>query len=174
MKHLMIDIETLDTAPTAAVVQIGAVLFDRTEPKISQICATVDLETALKHGTVSASTLKFWLEQDRETIKSVYLGWKPDTEAILIHLNEFMSQVDKIWSHATFDIPVLKHFYSQMSLRCELDENFRKCMDIRTLEMFAGDQIEWEPREGKHHNALDDAKWQVKHVIKMLNVMEVG
>jgi hypothetical protein len=47
--------------------------------------------------------------------------------------------------------------------------SFRNDLCFRTLNHFTKSQIEWGNRVGTYHNALDDAKTQMNHFIKILN-----
>lgn len=67
MKHIMIDLETMDNRPTAAIVAIGAVAFDPATGEVDTDCAfyiNIDLQSSLDAGlTVSGSTVNWWLQQ---------------------------------------------------------------------------------------------------------------
>lgn len=79
--HCMLDLETMGSAPTGAIVQIGAVAF--TEVAVFEDGAfrrSVDLGSSMGIGmTVDGSTVDWWLDQEpgprtslllnRETIK---------------------------------------------------------------------------------------------------------
>ena len=59
MKHISIDIETLDTLPTAAITQIGVCSFDKEEIKST---LNIHLDCATQHhGTASKSTID-WIK----------------------------------------------------------------------------------------------------------------
>ena len=70
--HGMIDLETLDTKPSASILTIGAVKFDPTgdelkESTCEKFYVKVDLDSCDKLGlTVSQSTLDWWANQSQE------------------------------------------------------------------------------------------------------------
>lgn len=67
---IMIDLETMDTASTAAIVAIGAVVFDAktgTVEKNSAFYTTVDLQSCIDHGmTVAGRTIEWWLTKSEQ------------------------------------------------------------------------------------------------------------
>lgn len=166
----MIDIETLDSNPTASIVQIGVV-----DETMTGFCRSINIDDALKHGTVSGDTLHWWMRQSDDARYNVFdnqigFGLKSSLEK----LNKFIveNQITHLWSHASFDIPILVNAFRQVGITPEWD--FRNLRDLRTIEHFYGDDIEWEKREGVHHNALDDAEYQMIHLKKMLELSEKG
>ena len=72
--HGMVDIETMGTDPKAAVITIGACIFDPfgadTEDTIStdqRFSTTISFQDNQKHGrTFDADTLAWWLRQSKE------------------------------------------------------------------------------------------------------------
>lgn len=165
INHGMIDIETLDTNPTASIIQIGIVDIDGNYEKW-----TIDLDDSLKHGTISGETLKFWLRQGDKARASISCGgWS--LRGALLDLNSFieLNRVEFLWSHATFDIPILTNAFKQVGLEPAWD--FKKLRDLRTIEHFTGDKITWKAREGVHHDALSDAEYQIEHLKLMLKLM---
>lgn len=73
MLNCMIDLETLSSSPRAAIIQIGATIFDE-ETIFTKHKATIDIEDAMKYGEVSASTLKWWLRQSEAARDSAFYG----------------------------------------------------------------------------------------------------
>lgn len=72
--HIMVDLETLDTKPGAAITAIGATVFDpeRTDRIIrTYFHQRASLEDAVRNGTVSGSTLRFWIDQSPEAQKEI-------------------------------------------------------------------------------------------------------
>lgn len=166
--HLMLDLETLSSSPRAAIIQIGAVVFTEDEIGGPGFKATIKLESAMCHGEVSASTLRWWMQQSDAARKSVISGQDSLTVA-LVNLAAFIQQLPQetlFWSHATFDFPVLISGHLALDLPYPIPHKQQR--DLRTLEMFYGGSIEWDDRGGVHHDALDDAKYQALHAQRML------
>lgn len=170
-KHCMIDLETLGSNPKAPVVQIGMVFFTREGIQV-QSELTVNFDDALKYGEADGSTIKWWLQQDKAAQATLFVNERPIKEVADIVQKLIDAQnANFYWSHATFDFPILVSMFRSLGLKYPLPH--KRCLDLRTLEMLAG-PIEWEKREGVHHNALDDAAYQAKHAIKLLNQINRG
>lgn len=173
MKHIMIDLETLGNHSDAAIIQIGAVVFDL-EQLGESFKATIDIEDAMRHGKVTASTLKWWMQQSEDARQSVMSGTEKLSDA-LERLNEFVKKIGgkkQFWSHATFDFPILSNAFKATGKQNAIQ--FRECRDLRTLESFYGDRIGWYAREGIHHDALADCIFQAMNTQLMLRVANVG
>lgn len=170
-KHCMIDLETLGSNPTAPIVQIGMVFFTREGINV-QSQLTIDFDDALAHGDADGSTIKWWLQQDKAAQQTLFTNQIGLIEAVDIVEKLINAQnANFYWAHATFDFPILQSLFRNLKRKYPLP--FRRCFDLRTLEFLAGN-IPWAERTGVHHNALDDAKYQAEHVIKLLNILDKG
>lgn len=170
-KHCMIDLETLGSNPKAPIIQIGMAFFTR-EGITLQSQISVDFNDALKHGDADGDTIKWWLQQAKEAQSTLFVNTKPIEEVANIFEKLIEAQnANYYWSHATFDFPILLSMFRSMNRKYPLPH--KRTMDLRTLEFLAG-PIEWDKRDGIHHNALDDAVYQAKHAIKLLNNVNKG
>lgn len=170
-KHCMIDLETLGSNPKSPVIQVGLVFFTR-EGIQTQSILTVDFDDALRHGDADGSTIKWWLERPKEAQETLFKNPRPTKEVADIITKLIESQnANYYWAHATFDFPILQSMFRSLDMKYPLP--YKRCYDLRTLEFLAG-PIEWDKREGIYHNALDDATYQAKHAIKLLNKIERG
>jgi DNA polymerase III epsilon subunit-like protein len=169
MKDVMLDLETLGTRHDAMIIQIGACYFDRNTGEIGDIFA-VNINPG-KFGdrfSVDYETIKWWFEQSDDARKLVMkgpsgIGWA------LTELDSFLQEDVYLWSHATFDVPILLNAFKAMELPFKVP--FRNMRDIRTLMDLANHRSSLE-RTGTHHNAIDDAMFQAKYVseaIRKLN-----
>lgn len=114
----MIDIETLDTASTAKVIQIGAVVFEPLEAPgtYHTDVFNVHIDPDQPGRTESASTLAFWESQ----------GGVPQVEG-RIPLEDALKQlggfidghsISDVWSKGpSFDVAILEHAAQQHGLR---------------------------------------------------------
>lgn len=70
---------------------------------------------------------------------------------------------------ASFDLSILKAAYDAVGLKAPW-----KFWDERCYRTIKNDysQIEPDERAGTHHNALDDAKFQALHAIKIRKTLE--
>jgi oligoribonuclease (3'-5' exoribonuclease) len=166
MKDLMIDIETLDTKSTAVITQIGACLFDRQTGEIGDtFLVNLSVGDALMFGlTVNEETISWWRQQLNRSWLNSPIKFKTALAAFLNFCEK--RTIKAVWSHATFDIPILTNAFRVCKL--ELPFHFRDCRDIRTLVDLAGiskDEMKAKTTAEKTHNALDDCIYQVEYCV---------
>lgn len=161
--HAMIDLETLDTVPTAAVLSIGAVKFDPYKPGELPREKTLwkpDIDEQLTRGrTTSESTLEWWAKQDAAIRDMTFTadGRVPVTD-VFTELNRFLVGVDKIWCQGPqFDMVMLEDIYRQYDHHTNWA--FWQIMDSRTLFNIMPKDPRKDIQENLH-SADDDAYWQ--------------
>lgn len=163
--HLMIDLETMDTRPTASILSIGAVVFNPVKGTLgNRLHRTVLLDSCLDLGlTVSGDTIMWWLRQSDEARAAIAKG-NMTLQFVLQDLAFFIAQnpVHRVWSHGTvFDIAVLEHAFR--AAKHKLPWAYNDSRDTRTI--FEAAEVNLNDfREGTAHNALDDAVSQAKAV----------
>lgn len=168
MTHAMIDLETLDTSATAAVLSIGIVKFDPRTGTGDTFYRRLGYEQAALFGTVSQSTLDWWGRQDpavrREAFTADHEIYQSATDLV-----QFMSGVSRVWGNgATFDIPIIENWLQALGHR--IPWKYTAARDCRTIEDLAADigvVRKSFTRRGDHHNALDDAIYQAEYVCGM-------
>lgn len=172
MRDLMVDLETLGTESNAAIISIGAVMFDFEKGLGDTFYRVVNIESSLAHGgAISGSTIRWWMTQSEEA-RNVF---KERTQGIGIVLGEFSAWLSlqassnlidrdniRVWGNgATFDNVILTNAYKQIGEKRPW--SYRGDMCYRTIKnLFPGVEVE---RVGTHHNALDDAIYQANHLI---------
>lgn len=169
MKDLMIDIETLGTSHNAVVTQIGALKFNRETGETDKgICLNVSIDDCLRLGLeVDAGALKFWWEN----VPSFLEGAMPVGKAVQI-LNEYCKGAEAVWSHATFDMPILANMCLKVGQK-KLPFPYRNCRDIRTLVDIPGVKMDKEEKKiQKTHNALEDCVYQVKYCVRCFRALK--
>lgn len=171
MQHLMIDLETLGTDPSAPIVAIGAVFFDpKTGELGAEFSATIDFESACEKRVPSASTIKWWLVQSSDARAKVLRGKSTMFDGLygltcFIESNSHDSKVKPWGNGATFDISMLEDCFKCYDMQAPW--KFWNIRDVRTVvelgEMTAltKELVEFE---GTPHVALDDAKHQARYV----------
>lgn len=174
--HLMIDLETLSTAPTAVVTQLGWCLFDpRAENVQAYGCLYLNPDVQIKNGlTVDWGTIAWWLKQDeasRSLMARPTLGVILPSEALVAVTRLFEARdVDGVWSHgACFDVAIVENLYRRANVRVPWD--FRQVRDTRTLFWLAGPSLIWAKNDQKH-SAEADAVCQaltVQRAIKLID-----
>lgn len=165
--HIMIDLETMGTRPAAPIVSIGAVKFDK-EGLHGDFYTNVDLTDALKHGgVVDGDTFMWWMSQSDEARWALLGPTKYVCEA-LVALFDFLgaggAHIEGVWGNSsTFDNVILRETATRAGI--DLPWPFYKDKCYRTVSrMYPGIMLD---RSGTHHNALDDARTQAKHLIEM-------
>lgn len=170
--HIMLDLETLDTANTAVVLSIGAVAFDPRRPgpvESFYVEMSPDIDDQQTHGrTISGSTVLWWMQQSDaarqlfDTIRQVGIRRARTVDAL--HLfGKFLTQHDSppIWGNgADFDNAILASLYKSYSIEQPWSHRQNRC--YRTVKaLHPGIALS---RSGTHHNALDDAATQARHL----------
>lgn len=178
MNHVMIDIETMGTSSEAAIVAIGAVLFD---PETQQLGATYYAKVLLadavaKGGKIDADTVLWWLKQDDEARKEITGEGRTEIEIALAGLYVFIEDNTdpgalQVWANgASFDLPILTSAFTRLGYK-PAPWKFYQERCFRTLKNLRPD-IKSEPLPGNvKHNALDDAKAQALHAIALLRAI---
>lgn len=156
----MIDIETLGTRYDAQIIQIGACYFNRNTGD-TDVGFSANIDGALQDEfTIDYDTIKWWTEQEDRARALVFENPIPLPEA-LGALYRFLNQPDVLlWSHTTFDIPILMNAFNVVGMPCPVP--FRNMRDLRTLMDLYGEKVSID-RQGVHHHALDDAKYQARY-----------
>lgn len=174
MKDVMIDLETLGVSTNAPIIQIGACYFDRFTGEIGKIFkVNVNLKSAVKSGAViDPDTVCWWLQQSDEARKSILAAPNVDIFNAIEQLNTFLSGCKNIWSHATFDFVIIQETYRRLGIKPSFQ--YKAARDIRTLNDLSKGltQKEDHVRDGVHHDALEDAKFQVKYCVAALKCLK--
>jgi hypothetical protein len=164
--NIMIDLETMSTRSHAAICSIGAVKFEGKEILDTFYC-TIDLRTCKDVGLhVSKETVGWWSKQNKEALRALTKDTIPLDEALTKFEAWFGPKSLPVWGNgAVFDNTILAnaYFYSgrEPPWKCWDDRCYRTVKNL----------FHWIPadeREGVYHNALDDAMFQTKHLIKIL------
>lgn len=164
MNNIMLDIETLGNTVNSAIVQISMVKFDECGNIGESININVDTNEQLGLGAeTTQSTLDWWNKTNPlllQELKTTNLCTVLDAIKII---NKFISFNDKIWCHATFDLPILGNMYRLAKKtppwRYKFNRDIRTLIDLSDLDLA---QYNWDKE--KTHNAYDDCLFQIKYV----------
>lgn len=164
MNHLMVDIETLGSGPRSVITQIGACYFDLNGNVGGTFEANINIQSALDVGLViDGDTIKWWFGQPKEAQTFV-----KNTDTIITVLRRFQNfcvGAEHVWSHATFDMPIIFNAYRECGIKIPF--HYRTPRDIRTLcWLWGGDYEDLKKQFVKEnaHDALSDSIYQVKYV----------
>lgn len=178
-EHVMIDLETLGTEAGCAILSIGAVAFGLAGvgPELHVI---VSRDSCARAGLAEdQDTLAWWMQQSREaqeTLNHATEGGLLLTEA-LGQLANFMGLVAghdlrniKVWGNGSdFDIPILARAYK--TAWTPVPWRFFNARCYRTLKNLLP-SVQMPERQGTHHNAVDDARTQALHAVKLLRALD--
>ncbi len=181
--HLMLDLETFDSAPTAAIIQIGAAFFDfggnanmnttlpNGAPKVFE--RNVSLQSSLLAGlSVSPDTVKWWSGQSAEAKHAVSDGCVPLNVA-LAEFREWVlnnterpdgSELEGVWAHgAAFDPPIMR--VAGDAVGVAMPWSYRKVFDTRTM-FYLAETMGWAddipmPADQIRHTGAADALYQI-------------
>lgn len=173
--HVMLDLETMGQGPTAAIVSIGAVQFGLTENGAEWLGPSfyraVKLASAMASGgTVDASTVLWWLRQSDAARDALQ-----DPAAVTLDeaLSEFRYWCNGLsssaapprvcmWGNgAAFDNVILRGAFERHGIVPPWSHWDDRC--FRTMKREHA-HIGPPQRQGVHHNALDDAMHQARHL----------
>ena len=163
MMHMMVDLETLDTAVSTKILSIGAVLFDPRGEGYAQMTFYRNLSVETQRDrTESQATMDWWAQQNEAAKAKLQEGPHVPIAVALKDLRDYFQGAKYPWSHgASFDLAILDHAYQQQGLWAPW--KFWDARDTRTLFSLAGD-YRMPKGDGVAHDALDDAKRQAKAV----------
>lgn len=174
--HLMVDLETMGNKPSAPIVSVGAVFFDpasgRTGAEYYQV---ISLESSMSFGArPDASTILWWLKQSPEARSAIVVD---DTVGLVEALEQFLdfiaenaangSKNVQLWGNgSSFDCSLLEAAFELADTPFPIPHwNYRDVRTVVELGKAVGLNSLYEiPFVGDQHNALADARHQVKYV----------
>ena len=175
MSHdIMVDLETLATTSDAVILSIGAVRFDLDAGLVfdgvggpARFFYTAISIDSQKDRAISGSALAWWLMQSADAQKVFFDVDKVSLEDALADLDEWIDpqpgNESTVWSNgADFDLPMLVHAYDQLDMTLPWKPYAGRC--YRTYKNLPGSRAVKVGRQGLHHNALDDAIFQARHL----------
>lgn len=170
-RECMVDLETLDVTPAAAIVSIGAVIINPYAEEFAVLGSYYKvLHIAGQDREIDEDTLAFWMKQSDEA-RAVFQT--PKEEKVYLHdmlpeFGEFLGfdsvgttmSIDKIWSKPSwFDLSIIGHACSQFGEAIPWQHRQGMCFRTLTEE---NKNIAPPLADGIKHNALDDALYQAK------------
>ena len=168
MNDIMLDLESLSTKSYSVIVQVGAVYFDRYTGELGkELCVNINIQDCLNHGLkVDGGALKFWFEHENRS----WLKDPVNLSKALQMIRDFYNKKALVWSHATFDFPLLADAYEVLGQGFPF--HYRNLRDIRTLVDLSKRPYK-KDKEGdpKTHDGLDDCKYQVKYCVECFNLL---
>lgn len=176
--NMMIDLETLDTRPSAVVFQVGVLVFKDIVPEnfrsnliLSEKLYHLDILDQIMAGrTVDLETVRWWNTQKRN-------AWErsdhdiTDTSIMFMEIANECKQHDvrRVWANSpSFDCVLMRSLRESLKISWEFP-SFRQDMDLRTLkQMFKMNGRESPMPKKTTHNALQDCRDQFQEAVHYL------
>ena len=179
--EIMLDLETMDTKASAAIVSIGAVKFSADAGVYDRFHVHVNLQDNIDNGrTLSGQTIMWWLGQSEEARKQLAGGVGLDLWDALCRFTDWVGSPFEgdgtsyergpvnpdvlMWGNgAAFDNAILASAYETGGFAAPWKFYNDRC--YRTVKnMFPDVPLK---RIGTHHNAQDDAETQALHLLEI-------
>lgn len=182
--HVMLDLETMGNTSNAAIVSIGAVVFNPVTGKLgADFEQVINLNSSAYYGDLDASTVTWWLTQSEEA-RAIFQRDTPKSSLkdALLELNQWFADLGdskeiQVWGNGSgFDNVILTNAFKAARIRPNFTHwNDR---DVRTIVEMGRSILGIDPkttleREGTHHSALDDAKFQAKYVSEIWQMFDM-
>lgn len=166
MNHGMVDLETFGLRPGCVLRSIGLVMFDPENNRIGdEYYANISEECQLEKGChKDDGTVAWWNRQSSDAQQALLKDQKPFAQvADELYLIFRRNKGKYIWGQgANFDVVLLAHHFHLYGLQSPwLYYNARDTRTAYEMGEFNSNTI---IRQGTYHNALDDAKHQVRCV----------
>lgn len=166
IKNVMLDLETLGNKPNSVIVAIGACVFER-GAILSEFYARISPASCTRIGLqMDTETVLWWLQQSDAARMELT---KPGALDIKTALGDFAGWIGgdraQVWGNGSdFDNVILKSAYDRARLNVPWNFCDNRC--YRTVKAM-NPNFRIAARDGVLHNALDDAKAQALHLLRI-------
>jgi len=173
INHVMIDIETMGLTPGAAIVSIGAVIFDPRCNRVTKSTFYEELDWLAQGRNIDLETKSWWEDgkpNGAPKAAQEALHGLEDLEEVLDNLTDYLPADCKVWGNGSiFDIAILENAYR--SYDKVIPWEFWNVRDCRTIkDMYESSRGGWDKKMGGgKHNALQDAIYQAEYICAMWN-----
>ncbi len=159
--HFMMDIETLDTIPSAVILSIGACVIETSVPKQYAVFYTEPSVASQGNRTQSLDAIAWWNTQGNAPVNGTL-----SLLHALMDLRTYFEQLTTrpiIWCKGTdFDVAILDHAYKQVGL--QVPWKYNDVRDFRTIKKVFPDRVDPNLTNEYPHNALEDAIFQARQL----------
>ena len=166
---MMIDIETLDTARSAVVIQVAAIVFDMNDlgewDEVSAIDVVLPVGPQVTDGrTVSGSTVAWWLSESKYKVFAALtkractstLNYSDKLQQLKVDLNSF-GCVEYWFQGPTFDAIILEDLIGNL-----VPWKYSQVRDQRTADKLAiCQETIKDMKKTINHDALEDVRNQI-------------
>lgn len=163
---IMVDLETLSTRHDAAILSIGAVIFDPFIP--GEIGATFETTISMASNAalnrhIDPGTVQWWLQQTPEAQAALLGGQQFQLTHALGQFRDWViaQSPSQVWANSpSFDCVILRSAFDAAGLRTPW--NYYVERDVRTMkEILTASEVEPPAPAGIAHRAVDDCLKQI-------------
>jgi hypothetical protein len=176
MKRVAVDIETLATTPTAAIVSIGIVIQNNLDPE-SRKTEIWRIEPMLAIGDRDPKTLEWWGQQDEIVKRVSFLGTDHPIDvcnSINFWLQTHIGKDDVRYyaNPARFDFAILANLFARCGIEPFIEWRLERCQ--RSIEKELNDLGIPTPEFPHHfaHDPVADCIHQLDELNWMLGYLE--
>ena len=180
MIHVMTDLETLGVVPGCVGFSIGAVRFDPLNGTLhEEFYELVDVDSSLDHYLREEEGTKAWWGKQSEEAKVELTkargGQGIDLPGAMTRFNSYFEQLGpsskiRLYGNgADFDNPILRCMWDAAGVKPYPATYGGRCYrTLKNLDELLGPSFRFAKleRSGTHHNALDDARSQARHLME--------
>lgn len=173
-RDIMVDLETLATSPTSAILTVAGIRFnpnreynEHDDPfELDHFYCRVDLEQPNRE--INDDTMAWWANQAAEIREEAFAeDSRYPLDAVMEAFNQWATGGDRYWANGSaFDFPILEDANKQYNLRNPWQ--FWQVRDARTVYNMVPDH--YIPTNAKHH-ALYDCLNQIVRLNDCFNKM---
>jgi len=178
---VMVDLETLGTAPGSVILSIGAVAFgiDAQEGAAWSTFNSGPISVRSSRGfglAIDESTLGWWLKQEAAAVCLLRAAFESDATpltAALMNFNNWYPTGARLWGNgANFDNVLLRAVWqaAQPAGCTKPPWSYRDDRCYRTMKRVFPN-VKEPPFDGVRHDALADAVHQTRHLVALLNAV---
>lgn len=175
-RHVMIDLETLSTAPTAVVLSIGAVEFADNHV-LRFVGANLRISEQVQAGlSVDDDVFRWWLQQS-DAARDALSESEPLSPVSALRLiadeMKLWDDTTRVWANpASFDIAILENMHRAFGQ--EVPWKHWNIRDYRTVKNLFPEIQPSSKKIGVSHCAVDDAAYQAQHLIDIIQQNNCG
>ena len=179
---VMIDLETLSTQNDAAIIEIGAVEFNKETGETGETFNVLiePSEWCKNNRHVDGETIQWWFSQSDEARKR-FIEKQEGIEYCNLHralmaLKYFIMDCDTVdddknvvvWGNGIgMDISILENAYNYFDMKIPWD--FRSVNDVRTIVALKPDiKKNYKWKNGVKHSAVADCKHQIQYMVETI------
>lgn len=166
--HVMCDLETLDTRPSAIIMSIGACTMDPITGQVENpFYNVVDVESCKRAGLTQSDSTVAWWEKQSEEARAIFSD--SNRVSLIQALSNFSNYLRllpggpgnvRIYGNGSdFDNVILSNAFSALGYEAPWKFYNNRCYRTIVNTVFPENAV-LPARKGTHHNALDDAVHQ--------------